>query len=209
MGKQDRQMRRGDGRRPPRQPQSPSTEGGVDWSFLLSAGLIVAALVLLGTITVLRMNAANTPGPLSRLAVSGVPVDGIHCDSMEQVSYHVHVHLTILDAGKSVTVPANTGITANCLYWLHTHDESGVIHEEAPKKIDPTLGNFFDIWGQPLSKERAATAVVRSGRHMRVYLDGRAYLGNPRAIPLHPHADITIEIGPPFSAPRKYNFGDL
>lgn len=30
-------------------------------------------------------------------------------------------------------------------YWLHTHDESGVIHIESPLRRAFTLGNVFDL----------------------------------------------------------------
>ncbi len=39
-----------------------------------------------------------------------------------------------------------------CLYPLHVHDgEPNIIHIESPIQKTYTLGNFFDIWGQPLS----------------------------------------------------------
>jgi hypothetical protein len=40
------------------------------------------------------------------------------------------------------------------MYWIHTHDSTGWIHVEAPRKIRATLGQFFDVWGQPLSREK-------------------------------------------------------
>jgi len=35
--------------------------------------------------------------------------------------------------------------TGTCFYNLHTHDRSGIIHNEAAKNLNLTLGNFFDI----------------------------------------------------------------
>src|SRR5579859_425038 len=89
--------------------------------------------------------------------VTSKSIDGISCDFAEASTYHVHAHLSIVVDGKEVAgPPANTGIHFEhlCLYWLHTHDSSGIIHIEAPHRISPTLGNFFDIWGQPLSRQR-------------------------------------------------------
>lgn len=39
------------------------------------------------------------------------------------------------------------------IHMLHTHDGSGILHAEIPKEVSgtPTLGDFFMIWGQPLS----------------------------------------------------------
>jgi hypothetical protein len=89
---------------------------------------------------------------------------------------------------------------------LHTHDDSGVIHIEAPKRYVPVLGEFFDIWGEPLSPSRAAAARAAATHLVRTYVDGKVYHGNPRSIPLHDHTDITIEVGPPFKAPTRYDF---
>lgn len=139
---------------------------------------------------------------------SAKPIDGIYCNSMEQAVFHVHAHLAILDAGRSVRVPAGVGIKPKrgCLYWLHTHDATGIIHVEAPHKMKLTLGNFFDIWGKPLSRDRVASVRVHGGQTMRVYLNGRLYRANPRAIPLHNHTTINIEIGPPFQRPHPFPF---
>jgi len=214
MGRQkqarSRQQRRQHQRRPLQQTAPP---GGVNWTYLLGIGVLAAVLAIAASYVfsqrTLRPSSAGAVASPNTLAAAGAPVDHIQCNSLEQVSYHVHAHLTILDAGKPVTVPAYTGITNSCLYWLHTHDTSGVIHIEAPKKIAPTLGNFFDIWSQPLSRTTAAGARVQPGQRMKVFVNLKPYTGNPRTIRLHAHTIVTIEIGPPFSPPQKFDFGDL
>ena len=45
-----------------------------------------------------------------------------------------------------------------CYYWLHTHTNDGVIHVESPTQRLYTLGDFFDIWRQPLSARRVGAA---------------------------------------------------
>ncbi|HLJ68825.1 MAG TPA: hypothetical protein VKX16_15830 [Chloroflexota bacterium] len=137
------------------------------------------------------------------------PVDGIPCDLSEQVTYHVHAHLTIVLAGsrKLVYPPAGVGIHPEhlCLYWLHTHDATGVIHIEAGHRISPTLGQFFDIWGQPLSRTTVGRYTAASGAE-RVYLGQALYHGNPREIVLRNHTQITIELGPPYMKPPYFDF---
>lgn len=142
------------------------------------------------------------------IAPAAKPIDGIHCNSMEQAVFHVHAHLTILDAGHEMLIPAGVGIkpAQGCLYWLHTHDATGIIHVEAPKRVQMTLGNFFDIWGKHLSRSQVARASARPGQRMRVYVNGHLYRGNPRAIPLHNHTTIWLELGPPFERPRPFPF---
>ncbi|MGD1838197.1 MAG: hypothetical protein ACPKPY_09090 [Nitrososphaeraceae archaeon] len=73
---------------------------------------------------------------------------GIKCESMEHSAYHIHTHLLIFIDGRSLDIPANIGISLddNCLYWLHTHQNDGIIHIESPTNTTFTLGQFFAIW---------------------------------------------------------------
>jgi hypothetical protein len=164
---------------------------------LLVAGLILIVLVL---------------GGIALARLTSKPIDGIGCDVAEGATYHVHAHLAIVVGEKAVAgPPANTGIHIEhlCLYWLHTHDTSGIIHIEAPHRISPTLGNFFDIWGQPLSRQRVADHVVGAGQALQVYVGPTLYSGNPRSIPLYEHTKVTLEIGPPFIDPPSVNWQGL
>jgi hypothetical protein len=136
---------------------------------------------------------------------TGAPVDGIRCDSMEGAVFHIHQHLAIFDHGKRVGVPANIGIpvTGSCLYWVHTHTDDGIIHVESPKFRTFTLGEFFDIWGQPLTPTAVAGAKVHKGQ-IRAYVNGSLYKGNPRSIELVEHSDIVLEAGPPYHVPPPF-----
>lgn len=156
------------------------------------ASAVVLAALLGGYLVLVREPPA--------LAV-GAPISGIECWSMEQVAYHVHTKLEIYVRGERRPVPANVGIVPNkCMYWLHTHDATGWIHVEAPREIRATLGQFFDVWGQPLSRERVLDVdLASSGLEMRVYVDGRPYDGDPRQIELVDMREIVIDVGPPFA----------
>jgi hypothetical protein len=37
-----------------------------------------------------------------------------------------------------------------------------------------------------------------------VWVNGKAYSGDPRAIKLAPHTDVVIEAGPPFPTPPRF-----
>lgn len=142
-----------------------------------------------------------------RTARASLPIDGIPCQR-EQGAYHEHAHLTILNTGRRVRIPGTVGHGRHgCLYWLHTHDASGLIHLEAPHRFVPTLGAFFDIWGQPFSSNQVAHTTLRTGQGMQIYLNQKRYAGKPRALPLRPYTVITLEVGPPFSPPHRYHFG--
>ena len=67
-------------------------------------------------------------------------------------AYHIHPHLRILADGKEISVPSQIGLgLVNCEKVLHTHDTSGQIHVEPNYQQIFTLGDFFSVWGQPLS----------------------------------------------------------
>ncbi|MBC5809971.1 MAG: hypothetical protein GIW95_03825, partial [Candidatus Eremiobacteraeota bacterium] len=131
--------------------------------------------------------------------------DGIRCDPMESAKFHIHQHLTILDRGKAVKIPADVGrpVLGNCLYWLHTHTDDGLVHIESPEIRTFTLGNFFEIWGQPLDATHVGPMHFKRGA-LKTFVGGRPYAGDPRKIELTEHADIVLQIGPPYSMPRPF-----
>jgi hypothetical protein len=143
-------------------------------------------------------------------APAGETVGGISCDAMEGQRLHIHQHLLIFDHGKQVNIPPNVGQPAarRCIYWLHTHTPDGIIHIEAPSDRSFALGDFFSVWGQPLSRTAAASAHVAKGEALRVWVDGKPFAGDPRTIALKTHTDIVIEVGPPFVAPPAFTAWD-
>ncbi|MHB8333878.1 MAG: hypothetical protein ACYDEH_03100 [Acidimicrobiales bacterium] len=155
-------------------------------------------------------------------AANGSPVDGITCRTIgqETVHYHVHVLVSIYVDGQRERLPAGIGVTApavttgsgpttfvdvglhDCLYWLHTHANDGIMHVEAPAKGHFTLGQFFDVWGQPLSSYRVGPAVG----HVVVFENGQRYSTAPRAVPLLAGGVIQIDVGSPLVAYKPESF---
>ncbi|HVT47083.1 MAG TPA: hypothetical protein VHD57_04790 [Vicinamibacterales bacterium] len=145
---------------------------------------------------------------------NGQPVDGIEGSSREMLAVHIHAHLSIFDHGRQIAVPYAIGFVrpfrvengfvdaARGIYWLHTHDATGIIHVESPDPRTYTLGNFFDIWGRPLT----TTNVAGIEGPVHAYVDGKPYTGNPRDIVLRAHAQITLEVGTPLVTPPTYVF---
>jgi hypothetical protein len=86
--------------------------------------------------------------------------------------------------------------------WLHTHAADGVIHIESPVQRTYKLGEFFDIWGQPLNRFQVGPARGT----VTALLDGHVFTGDPREIPLRAHSRIELEIGRPLVAPEKITF---
>lgn len=150
-------------------------------------------------------------------AAQGATVDGIKCQPNEKVVYHIHTHLTVFVNGALRPIPPGIGIVkpveqqspsgpffeaSHCYYWLHVHAQDGIIHVEAPSTATYTLGQFFDIWHQPLS----SSAVGPAHGTLTVYVNGSRYRGNPRAIPLKSHEDVQIDVGKPLVPPKKINW---
>ncbi len=73
---------------------------------------------------------------------------------------------------------------------------------ESPVKRTYTLGEFFDIWGQPLDRERVGPA----RGSVTALFNGRVFIGNPRQLPLLPHAQIQLDVGRPLIAPARITF---
>lgn len=175
-----------------------------------AATIVVAAAVGIAVWASAGGHPAAHRGELAGLGsmAKGSPVDGIACSTSEQSAYHIRAHLAVFVNGTRQAIPADIGIpaatpgsSAGCLYWLHTHDTSGVVHIESPNVATYTLGDFFDIWGQPLS----GTAAGPATGHLTAYVNGKIFTGNPRAIPLRPHAIIQLDIGTR-TPPLPYHF---
>lgn len=145
--------------------------------------------------------------------VNGTPVNGITCRSSmgQDVVYHIHAHVNIFVNGDQKRIPAGVGITnprwaqkiegetflnnsaKSCVYWLHSHVNDGIIHIESPTKKIFTLGDFFDIWDQPLS----ATQVGPAKGPVVAVVDGKKVTGSPRDIKLTEGAVIQLSVGEP------------
>lgn len=136
----------------------------------------------------------------------GSSASEIKCSSTEQNTYHIHAELMIFVNGQQVTVPANIGIEQDCLYWLHTHDTSGIIHVEAPKKDTYTLGQFFEIWGEPLDSTHLLDKTATDNQSIIAYVNGQKYQGDPQDIPIKPREVIVLEYGPPFVPAPPFQF---
>lgn len=140
----------------------------------------------------------------------GQDVDGIPCQQNEGVQLHIHTHLAIMVHGTLAQIPAAIGVVpippnSGCLYWVHTHDTSGIIHVEAGHVIAPgggpyTLGMFFDIWGEPLTRDQ----IGPFKGPVTAFVNSQPYSGDLRAIPLRSHQRITLEVGKPVVPPPVY-----
>ncbi|HYZ50268.1 MAG TPA: hypothetical protein VE593_05220 [Nitrososphaeraceae archaeon] len=141
---------------------------------------------------------------------SAQTIDGIQCNAVEQLVFHNHAHLDIFIDGQPYTVPSQVGIVpGKCIYWLHTHDDSGIIHIESPVTRNFTLGQFFDIWKKQFSNVQIFDKTANATNVMAVYLNGNKINreANYRDINIQEHDQIAIVFGrPPSKIPSTYEF---
>lgn len=188
----------------------------------------VVAVVLAGVVTTIVVVSGGSSGSGQSQApvllasadgsATGQPVDGVRCETSEQLAYHVHAHLAVYALDKQKLIPAGIGIApprqsqtqsdgtpyvlgGSCIYWLHSHTQDGVIHIESPTQQAFTLGQYFDIWRQPLGP----TQVGPVQGVVVAYVNGQRHSGDPRDIPLTPHAVIQLDVGTD-TAPQPYTF---
>jgi hypothetical protein len=164
-----------------------SQDGGAQNEKVANVRKIAAALAALLVLS---------PPPVFGDPASGQPVgpDRVGCNSAEIMTEHIHAHLTIAHDGHVVPVPAGIGIVQAagimlCIYWLHTHDDSGTIHIEAPGG-NFTLADFFAVWGEPLSRTRVGPYAGR----VSIKINGAPYAGAPQSIPLTNGEHIALSV---------------
>ena len=188
----------------------------------------LAALAVLGVVVVACGNSptASANPDAAHLSTTvrelreGQVVDSVPCLGADLPEHHIHVHLAVYDDGVLVTVPAGIGVgrpwgfdatgflaTGSCFAWMHTHDTTGVIHIVTPQQRLFTLGQLFEIWGQPLT----AAGVFNYQGAPTVLVDGRRYSGDPRVLGMSAFENIVLELGKrPAAAPASiYDFGSL
>jgi hypothetical protein len=131
----------------------------------------------------------------------GQRVQGIACDGSIPVQ-HIHVHLTLIANGVQRAIPLAVGVLGaeeisnfvvdgRCFYWLHTHDATGIVHIEAPDSAQYTLGKFFAIWGEQLSRSN----VGGFQGDVTVYIDSTKYEGDLSALAFKERQQITLIVG--------------
>jgi hypothetical protein len=194
--------------------------------YLMAGGLVAGAVLAVSILFYLsHANASSihaqkansstavqsAPTSSTSPSLSPLALDNIDCNSSEQLTYHVHAHLSLYINGSPVTVPAGIGIDENnqCYYWLHTHDVTGVIHIEAPQPGTYTLGTFFRLWDQRFS-QLGYPPQLNQSTGWKVSIDGKPYNGNFRDIALSAHMLITMAYNTPGARPDTvYNWDGL
>jgi hypothetical protein len=156
------------------------------------------------------------PTPLSPATAAGGPLNGLRCHPARGRRFGAHLEIFV--HGLDVVIPAGIGIApphrrdgayvrgGPCSYPLRTSEPTGVIEVSPGRSL--TLGHFFDLWGQPLGPHRLLSFDVGSPGALRAFVNGRRWRGDPRAIPLHRHDTVLVELGRPVTKRPVYLFPD-
>jgi len=206
---------------PPAPSPTPSISAGSD-TIVTSQGLIVGL-----------DDQFNPPDGDTPTGGHGQAVDGITCDTTMSGNYHIHIYLGVYVNGVRFAMPDTVGMLnpvaepadgftdgAQCFYWVHTHDASGIIHVETPNAGGApitasimTLKNVLDVWGITANTTHVAgfngpVAVFTSGQVYRGSQNNglvssttyTQYTGDLNAMPLFSHEVVWLMVGPTFPA---------
>ena len=154
------------------------------------------------------------PDGSTLLGGHGNPVQGVTCGAAD-LTFAQFTHLSIFLNGQQLALPARIGIERDllgnltCVYGVHTHtgDRSGRIHQEGPAPAANTLGQFFAIWGVPLTPTNVAGIV---NLPVTVYITDNGtvtpFSGDPATIELRSHRHIALVLGTPITQVPVYSW---
>lgn len=117
------------------------------FGIIISIILLVQILLIVGQDQMISVYGQGSTS--SNPDYNNIPknISGITCDKTEHLVYHNHTMLMLKNNDQNVTIPAGIGIVPkDCIFWLHTHDDSGIIHVESPYPTSFTLGQFMQVW---------------------------------------------------------------
>jgi hypothetical protein len=131
-------------------------------------------------------------------------IDAMGLPGFNETTFHVHSWLHVYVDGKKVTVPANIGIdqATQTISPLHTHDTTGIIHEEADQVYDFTLGQFMSVWGVKFADDQLGSLKPKGDEQLQVYFNGQK-VSDPVNLIMPEHSNIVIGFGKPGSFPTE------
>lgn len=148
-------------------------------------------------------------GSLTARTRKGLPIGALRCRTAVAPTHWVHVEL--FARGRVLLLPAGIGIApprrtrgayvagGRCRYPVWTDEPTGLVAVSGTAE----LGDLAAVWGRPLGPARLAG--FRGP--VRAWVDGRAWRGDPRRIPLRRHAQVVLQAGRPWVAPHaRYRF---
>jgi hypothetical protein len=144
----------------------------------------------------------------------GSPIGRFNCVINPPQALAFRAHLSILVNNEPQKIPLYLGASprppTHCFFAIHTHDSSGRIHVTPAAPGTFTLGDLFEIWGQPLTNTNVAGI---TGLPVEIYVtdDGTTIKIDDTEwanIELRPHREITIGLGTPLTEIPNFRWTD-
>jgi hypothetical protein len=131
-------------------------------------------------------------------------IEAMGLPGFDEVISHSHAWLHVYVDGKQETVPQNIGIdpTTQTLAALHTHDAEGIVHMEADREFEFTLGQFMAVWGVAFSEDRLGSLTPKGDKQLQVFLNGKR-VSDPVNVVMPEHGNVVIGYGKPGSFPTE------
>ena len=100
------------------------------------------------------------------------PETSIAClsNGHQNLALHIHSRLLITKNNQNVDIPANIGISSDCMAEVHTHDSTGEIHIESIEGDQKfALKQFFEVWGEDFDWSQDGISMTVNGQKNSEY----------------------------------------
>lgn len=126
------------------------------------------------------------------------------------------VHVELFAANRVVVVAEGIGVrgpvtrnagrisNARCYGDLVTLEPTGVVLLRPGRRL--VLADLFRAWGEPLSRQRAASFPAPRADSVRVYAQGQLLREAPGTVRLRAHGEVVVEVGPHVPPHHSYTF---
>jgi Domain of unknown function (DUF1707) len=146
--------------------------------------------------------------PVPKNVAACVRQAGLTLTPTRPLSTYTHVHVDIYVGAGGIRIPAGVGVdpTSGKAAALFTRSDSGIIYVANDGSY--TLGELFQVWGQPIGDGSIGTLRVLASRQIYWFINGVATT-QPGQIVLHAHDEIVAFEdlkGSPVNAPSSFDW---
>ncbi|GLV55540.1 hypothetical protein KDH_23840 [Dictyobacter sp. S3.2.2.5] len=187
-------------------------------------GLLVCLLILI-PVSIWAPSSTDAAATISGgQPAHGQSISGMQCAPQVATKQQLSTRLTVYIDGKLAALPRGIGIVSPkqpgvtalatngnlyCLYPLHVFENDSIIHADLPDTRTYTLGQFFSVWGQPLSRTQVMVNQTDANHALSFVIfdargNGSTYSGDPASIPLKEHQTIVILYNSPGVHPTAF-----
>lgn len=127
----------------------------------IGIGIAIAAVVALGIWGLTKVPSGSNGSDITKACIGG------------PLKMHIHPHLTIIVNGERRLIPDDLGVSPGCHHYIHRHPEDDKIHVESPVLRNFTVGEIFQTWGQPFSRDQVLDVRTDATHEIIMTVNGR------------------------------------